>query len=46
MPNISPNISEAEWEVIKVIWDAGKLTAGEVVAALGPTVQRYLDGTR
>ena len=30
-----PNISEAEWEVIKVIWDAGKpLAAGEIVAAL------------
>jgi len=30
-----PNISEAEWEVIKVIWDAAHpLTAGEIVAAL------------
>ena len=30
-----PNISEAEWEVIKVIWDAGApLTAGQIVASL------------
>jgi BlaI family penicillinase repressor len=30
-----PNISEAEWEVIKVIWDAGEpLTAGRIVAGL------------
>jgi BlaI family penicillinase repressor len=34
MPAV-PNISEAEWEVIKVIWDAGApLTAGKIVAAL------------
>lgn len=26
-----PQISDAEWEVMKVIWDAGPLTAGEVV---------------
>ena len=32
---ISPNISDAEWDVIKVIWDAGAaLTAGQIVAAL------------
>jgi BlaI family penicillinase repressor len=30
-----PNISEAEWEVIKVIWDAPEpLTAGQIVTAL------------
>ena len=30
-----PNISESEWEVIKVIWDAGEpLTAGQIVSAL------------
>ena len=35
-----PNISEAEWEVIKVIWDAGKpLSAGEIVAALAGQTQ-------
>ena len=28
------NISEAEWEVIKVLWDAGPMTAGQVVEAL------------
>lgn len=27
-------ISEAEWEVIKVIWEAGPLTAGQIVSAL------------
>jgi BlaI family penicillinase repressor len=31
---ISPNISDAEWDVIKVIWDAGPLTAGQIVSAL------------
>src|SRR4249919_2083060 len=39
MPNtqdISPNISDAEWEVIKVIWDAGPMTAGQIVSALEP----------
>ena len=30
----SPNISEAEWDVIKVLWDRGPLTAGQVVEAL------------
>ncbi len=30
----TPNISDAEWDVIKVIWDAGPLTAGQVVTAL------------
>ena len=34
MPSM-PSISEAEWEVIKVIWDAGEpLTAGQIVSAL------------
>ena len=33
-------ISDAEWEVIKVIWDRGPLTAGEVVAALLESVPR------
>jgi BlaI family penicillinase repressor len=28
------NISEAEWDVIKVLWDRGQLTAGQVVEAL------------
>jgi len=32
--NIALNISEAEWEVIKVIWEAGPLTAGQIVLAL------------
>lgn len=32
----SPNISEAEWEVMRVIWDSGQktITAQEVVDAL------------
>jgi BlaI family penicillinase repressor len=29
-----PNISDAEWDVIKVLWESGPLTAGQVVAAL------------
>src|ERR1041384_7678367 len=37
-PNISPNISDAEWEVMRVIWDSGRktMTAQEVVEALLP----------
>ena len=31
---ITPNISEAEWDVIKIIWEKGPLTAGQIVAAL------------
>jgi BlaI family penicillinase repressor len=30
-------ISDSEWEVIKVIWDRGPMTAGQVVEALGGT---------
>jgi BlaI family penicillinase repressor len=30
MPQI-PQISDAEWEVMKVVWDRGPLTAGDVV---------------
>jgi BlaI family penicillinase repressor len=30
----APNISEAEWDVIKILWDRGPLTAGQVVDAL------------
>ena len=29
-----PSISEAEWDVIKVLWERQPLTAGQVVAAL------------
>lgn len=29
-----PQISDAEWEVMKAVWDHGPLTAGEVVARL------------
>jgi BlaI family penicillinase repressor len=32
-------ISEAEWEVIKVIWAHGPATAGQVVDALAPTTK-------
>jgi BlaI family penicillinase repressor len=31
------SISEAEWDVIKVLWDRGPMTAGGVVQALAPT---------
>src|SRR5438093_961635 len=30
----SPSISQAEWDVMKVIWERGPLTAGQVVEAL------------
>ena len=33
MPD-TPNISDAEWDVIKVIWDGGPQTAGQIVEAL------------
>lgn len=30
-----PKISEAEWEVMKVVWAKGPCSAGEIIAALG-----------
>ena len=30
----APQISDAEWEVMKAVWDHGPLTAGEVVSRL------------
>src|SRR5687768_11428545 len=33
MPKL-PQISDAEWEVMKVVWDQGPLTAGDVVRQL------------
>jgi BlaI family transcriptional regulator, penicillinase repressor len=33
-PNTIASVSEAEWDVIKVLWDKGPLTAGQVVEAL------------
>ena len=33
-PDISPAISDAEWDVMKVVWDHGPLTSGEVVKQL------------
>jgi BlaI family penicillinase repressor len=33
MPNI-PNISDAEWQVMQVLWEDAPLTAHDVVAAL------------
>jgi BlaI family transcriptional regulator, penicillinase repressor len=33
MPN-TPSISDAEWEVISILWDASPLTAGQVVERL------------
>jgi len=29
-----PQISDSEWDVMKVIWDAGPLTAGQIVQRL------------
>ena len=34
---MAAGISEAEWEVIKVIWDRGPMTAGQIVEALSAT---------
>jgi BlaI family penicillinase repressor len=34
MPAKTPSISEAEWDVMQVIWDASPITAGEVVEKL------------
>jgi BlaI family penicillinase repressor len=31
-----PSISDAEWDVIKVLWDRGPMTAGQVVEAMQP----------
>ncbi len=31
-----PRISEAEWEVMRIIWSEGRLTADEVVKRLSP----------
>ena len=33
-PRNVPQISDAEWDVMKVVWDHGPLTAGEVVRHL------------
>jgi BlaI family penicillinase repressor len=35
MPN-TPNISDAEWEVMRVIWEKSPIPANEVVERLGP----------
>src|SRR5436190_16268816 len=37
----TPAISEAEWDVIKVLWDAGPATAGQIVAAVSGTSRRW-----
>jgi BlaI family penicillinase repressor len=34
MKNHTPEISDAEWNVMKVVWDHGPLTSGEVVKRL------------
>lgn len=34
--NDKPKISEAEWEVMKILWAKSPATANEVVSALGP----------
>ena len=34
MPPATPSISDAEWEVMKVLWDRGQATAQDVVDAL------------
>src|SRR3954453_421647 len=43
MPNL-PQISDAEWDVMKVVWDHGPLTAGEVVRHLAAE-RRWSPGT-
>ena len=35
----TPQISDAEWEVMKVIWQRGSATAAEVVDDLAPATQ-------
>jgi BlaI family penicillinase repressor len=32
--NTTPSISDAEWDVMKIVWDHGPLTSGEVVKRL------------
>ena len=34
MKNNTPDISDAEWNVMKVVWDHGPLTSGDVVKRL------------
>ena len=34
MDRTAPDISDAEWDVMKVVWDHGPLTSGEVVRRL------------
>lgn len=34
MKGTTPSISDAEWNVMKVVWDHGPLTSGEVVKRL------------
>src|SRR3954469_21191090 len=47
MPDTVPQISDAEWEVMKVVWEAGDagppaaLTAGEVVQRMGGAGARW-----
>lgn len=31
-----PSISDAEWEIMRIIWDGHPVTASEVAAAVGP----------
>ena len=33
MPDF-PQISDAEWDVMKIVWDHGPLTAGQIVPLL------------
>jgi BlaI family transcriptional regulator, penicillinase repressor len=37
MPEL-PQITDAEWEVMKVVWDKGPLTSGQIVEALAGDV--------
>ena len=34
MSNQTPSISEAEWEVMKVLWKKGRQTANQVISAI------------
>jgi len=38
-----PKISEAEWEVMKVLWEKSPLTANEIVETLSKRTRRLSD---
>ncbi len=40
----TPNITEAEWEVMELLWETHPLSAADVAQALGPR-RNWSDGT-